>query len=464
MVCDPNQASEVLSATIQNTGTDDLQNYAVAMPFDSNTFNFALAAQGGSDLAVWDATTKSPVSFWLESYDAQIGKALLWVKTDHLAPQTSQSVLITAGAIPHCTAQSSNGYSVFPFFSDVHDVHNWTTENHLSLTDTVTTSPFIVQDREVIVSDGAYNSTPGLAEAANGDWVLTYRKGTGHVNVPLVILRRSQDKGKTWSPEVTYFDTSGPDPALVRTPDGDLILEFDKLDSNSVAGAAYSRSVDNGITWGPFTFFSQPVDKHFAFAPSFFGNGSVMYAASYGTSSFDTNDSPYFLQSVDDGHTWTDVSELRNPGDPGLNETTIMQVGGQSLLAMMRAADSVNTYGSFSTDLGQTWGPIIPYTQQVGVIQGPQLIQAGNALVLLGRESLQSTMPSNPFATTRQLVAFASFDGGQTFSYGTILDTYTGTTIDGGYSWRLLLPDGNIFRSITRTRTICGSLTLNLWW
>jgi len=435
----------VLAATIQNTGTDDLQNYVVAVPVDNDSFNFAVGARDGSDLAVWDANTKSPISFWLESYDSQIGKALLWVKTNHLAPQASQTVLITAGAIPHCAGQASDGYAVFPFFSDVHDVHNWTTENHLSLTDTVTTSPFTIQDRQVIESDGTYNADPGLAEAGNGDWVLTYRKGTDHVDVPLIILRRSQDKGKTWGPEVAYFDTSGPDPALARAPDGDLILVFDKPDLNNVTGAVYGRSVDNGLTWGPFTFFSQPADQIFGFVPAFFTNGSAMYAASYGTSTFDTNESPYFLQSTDDGNTWTKVSEMRKLGEPGLDETSVTQVGEQSLFAMMRADDSINTYGSFSADLGQTWGPVISYTRQVGVVQDPILISARNVLVLLGRQSLLSTTPSNPSATTRQLVAFTSDDGGHTFNYGTILDTYTGTTIDGGYSWPLLLSDGSVY-------------------
>ncbi len=64
-----------------------------------------------------------------------------------------------------------------------------------------------ITDRQVIESDGMYNSTPSVVEATNRTWVLTYLKGIGHVSSSIVIMRRSQDFGKTWGPEVQYFDT-----------------------------------------------------------------------------------------------------------------------------------------------------------------------------------------------------------------------------------------------------------------
>src|SRR6185312_11405129 len=106
--------------------------------------------------------------------------------------------------------------------------------------------------------------------------------------------------------------------------------------------------------------------------------------------------SPFFWQSTDDGITWTRVSELRNVGDPGVNETAVSQTGTSQLFAIMRADDSQQTYGRYSLDQGSTWGPILPYTAQLGVIQGPQLIQARDALLLLARESMPSSSFSNP--------------------------------------------------------------------
>src|SRR6185312_7666602 len=109
-----------------------------------------------------------------------------------------------------------NGYAVFPFFSDVTDAANWAPDNHINISGSTTTSPFTIQDRMTIESDGSYNSTPGVAQASNGDWVLAYRKGTSHTVTPSVVLRRSLDSGQTWGDEVPYFTTAGTDPSLVR--------------------------------------------------------------------------------------------------------------------------------------------------------------------------------------------------------------------------------------------------------
>ena len=220
---------------------------------------------------VWDATTLRPMPAWWESYDAAAGKALLWVKVPGLGPQASQSLLLTAGHATGCAASLFDGYSVFPFFSDVHDVSAWHATNQLKITDTVTVGPLTIGGRSVIQSDNYYNGFPGVAQAANGDFVLAYKKGTTHVDSPLVVLRRSSDAGTTWSPEVVYFDSSVPDPALLRTPLGALVMALGKADQSGRELAAYSRSTDNGLTWTPFTFFNDPATDTFSVAPSLVG-------------------------------------------------------------------------------------------------------------------------------------------------------------------------------------------------
>src|SRR4029077_9499356 len=125
---------------------------------------------------------------------------------------------------------------------------------------------------------------------------------------------------------------------------------------------------------------------------------------------------------------------------------SIAQVGSTGLFSIMRSDDSRSTYGSYSSDMGLTWGPLLSYTTQVGVIQLPQLIQAGSALILLGREvDGVPNQPGFPPGIAQQLVAFASYDGGQSFDYGTVLEDYTGLQIDGGYCWPLLMSDGRVF-------------------
>ena len=319
--------------TVQNSGQENLQDYAVAVALDRTNFDFGVPPRDGSDLAVWDAITHQALSDWLESYDAAAGKGLLWVKLPSIRAQASVSLWLTAGRVPGCSAPGFSGYAVFPFFSDVGDVLNWQATNALTVSNTVVEGPLTITKRSVIESDGTYNNTPAVVQAANGDFVLSYKKGPGHVSSPFVILRRSRDGGATWSPEEVYWDSSKPDPGLARTPLGDLLIAFVKADSSGDLGGAYSRSADNGFTWGP----------------------------------------------------------------------------------------------------------LISYTSQVGVLQDPEMIQAGAALILMGRDATAIPgVPGDRIGYPRQLVAFVSYDAGQTFGYGTVLDTYTGQTIDGGYSWPIL--------------------------
>ena len=437
--CSPDHAAEVRLVIVQNSGQENLQDYAVAVALNRTNFDFGVSSRNGSDLAVWDATTLQALPDWLESYDAAAGKALLWVKLPVLGAQASVSLWLTAGRVPGCSAPVFSGYTVFPFFSDVSDVLNWRATNALTVSNTVVEGPLSITKRSVIESDGTYNNTPAVVQAANGDFVLSYKKGPGHVNSPLVILRRSYDGGATWSPEEVYWDSSKPDPGLARTPLGELLIAFVKADSSGDVGGAYSRSADNGFTWGPFTFFDDPPTATYVVDP-LLNIGSTMYGAGYGFYAGGSGDAPSVWSSLDDGFTWSKLSELRGPEDPGLNETALAQTGPNTLFAMMRTDDGLDTFGRYSNDLGFTWGPLISYTSQVGVLQDPEMIQAGAALILLGRDAtaIPGVEPGNTIGYPRQLVAFVSYDAGQTFGYGTVLDTYTGQTIDGGYSWPIL--------------------------
>jgi hypothetical protein len=246
-------------------------------------------------------------------------------------------------------------------------------------------------------------------QAANGDFVLSYTKGSSHVSGPFVVARRSQDGGMSWSPEAVFFNTSIPDPVLARSPQGALLVGLGKLDQNGDEGGAYSRSTDNGLTWGPFTFFDQPVSDSIIVAP-LLNVGQTMYAAGYGPFAGGMGDTPSLWSSVDDGLSWTKLSQLRGPEDPGLNETAIAQTGPNSLFAVMRTDDGLDTFGRYSDDTGLTWGPLLSYTTQVGVLQAPQLIQAGSALLLLGRENIAipGVQPANTLGFPRQLVGFVS--------------------------------------------------------
>ena len=196
-----------------------------------------------------------------------------------------------------------------------------------------------------------------------------------------------------------YFDTSKPDPALAKTPSGDLFVSLVKRDSHGISGAAYSRSQDNGLTWGSFKFLSNPVDTTFAFGPSPVQDDSTMLGVAYGA------DGVSLWDSTDDGYTWMELSSIDQVQDAPINETAIAKVALSKFLAISRDLAITNTWGHLSNDSGATWGNQIDYTPQIGVLQAPQLLRLGKTLLLFGRQWDYEKLP-------HELVVFASYDGG----------------------------------------------------
>jgi hypothetical protein len=139
---------------VHNADTTDLHDYPVAIAFDTTNFDFNLPLQDGSNITVWNPKTGKQFASWLESYDPKIGKGLMWVKLPLLGQQSSQTIWLTGGAVSNCALPSNSGYQVFPFFSDVHDLQNWQPAKGPNLSDSVTVGPLVVDNRQVIESDG----------------------------------------------------------------------------------------------------------------------------------------------------------------------------------------------------------------------------------------------------------------------------------------------------------------------
>jgi hypothetical protein len=289
-----------------------------------------------------------------------------------------------------------------------------------------------ITDRRIIKNGsatGTYNQDPSVVETSNGDYLLSYNVGPGQT-VDYHILRRSHDRGATWTPEVDQWSATSPDPALGRAPQsGDELVSFANLTPAGLRGAAYARSQDKGYDWSGFTFFDDPASNTFA-VNMFLIDQLSMYTPSEDGDG--VHSSLWF--SGDDGYTWTKLSTINHPADATINETAIAKVGTTTIFAISRDNANTHTWGHFSVDMGFTWGNQIDYTPQVGTLQDPELLKIKKALLLFGR---------NPDAN--ELLVFASYDGGKTFTDRTVLDTYTGDAIDGGYSWALLRRDGKIF-------------------
>lgn len=270
-------------------------------------------------------------------------------------------------------------------------------------------------------------TTPGVTIVPNGDFLVAYNRDfVGGQSYHA--LRRSLDRGSHWEPEVLQWNASTLDPTLWITPGHRLFIEFGKKNTASMSGAAWSNSDDSGYTWGSFSWFDSPVNATY-FVTNFLNIHRDVYGAGYQPYSRGdgTTDANLWL-SEDDATSWRKISTLRQPADASINETAISRRGKSGLFAISRSGDEKHTYVHISRDMGRTWSSQFDYTSQVGVLDDPNLLQIGNVLVLVGRNTSSS-----------QLVAFFSCDEGLTFGSRLVLDSYVGG-IDGiAYSALVLL-------------------------
>ena len=81
----------------------------------------------------------------------------------------------------------------------------------------------------IIREKGRHFAFPGVAELANGDLVVVAREGDAHVCPHgRIVMARSTDGGKTWSPRETVYETPSDerDPAVICLKDGTVVLSF----------------------------------------------------------------------------------------------------------------------------------------------------------------------------------------------------------------------------------------------
>lgn len=275
-----------------------------------------------------------------------------------------------------------------------------------------------------ITADGAYNgAVVTLAKSSNNAFFLSYYKGTTHTNITGIGRKTSID-GVNWSVEVVDGGTTFG--GYVRTtPARNLSASADPVTTEG-----YNRSTDGGLTWSAFTPLPAGTTP---FVTLGFNVGTDMYTTNYGQpSGIGTGDTAWLWKSSNDGVTWTRISEIRQAGDPPINETGICYLGGSKIMSVSRN-DSGGTYVHFSNDMGLTWGASQDYTLQLGNLHLPQIMNLGSTLLLVARQF-----------NLNKLNMYLSFDAGKTFTLAATLNTYTGNANDGGYSWPIKLDDHRV--------------------
>jgi Neuraminidase (sialidase) len=118
----------------------------------------------------------------------------------------------------------------------------------------------------IVCSDAGtsgYEGFPDVCRTQSGELLCVLYAGYGHASPPneqlprggRIVLCRSSDDGKTWSPATIVVDTpvDDRDPSIVALPDGDLLVVFfGDVDINCGSewrGMHSVRSTDGGKTW-----------------------------------------------------------------------------------------------------------------------------------------------------------------------------------------------------------------------
>lgn len=319
---------------------------------------------------------------------------------------------------------------------------------------------------------------PGIVALPNGDLVAVADRRLEHNgDLPAkidVIVRRSTDKGKTWSDaiEVVNHDEGGGygDPAIGTAPDGSLIIVMthgNGLWHSTPDNHAYiyvSRSTDGGFTWSkpkditPVIFdpaatadSKSPVAiKGLPHPESAVGPVKCItgFAASGGMANvtlpggkkaiafafMGRTDTPrrgfmslWDVYSMDGENWWTVKTDI----DPNADESKLVQCADGSLLQSVRNRDQGHRKFARSTDGGVTWTTSTPNM----TLNEPAC--NGDILRLPGGELIHS-IPDSP-KNREKVSLYVSRDNGETWSK--LIELTPGGS---AYSAMTLLPDGTL--------------------
>lgn len=157
-----------------------------------------------------------------------------------------------------------------------------------------------------ITTYGDRDSNPYIAEADNGDLLVTYGSTMGYPWGWKTYLTRSTDGGDSWSTPVLIEPYCSGDPCILKASDGTLYLSLHRLSGTSKTKVR--RSTDNGYTWTLVeTISNHPYVLH-SVMREYDGNLFMIC-----DSRQDVNPNPsnlYFYKSTDDGDTWVEQSSI----------------------------------------------------------------------------------------------------------------------------------------------------------
>lgn len=238
------------------------------------------------------------------------------------------------------------------------------------------------------LSESRYYLTNHLMQNNTNADVITsvFSDGVNHIfdDTKKVSVRKSTDKGRTWSSKTTAFDPAGGegvgDPAAGRGSDDRIHVIADSHTSYSIGGTHklyYGYSDDDGDTWSSFTNITAilPADSLATwrcYSNIIENNGRLMCPIYKVTDEgVFTNSAIYLLYSDDNGSTWGYKTIRASTTTPFLNESEIIALSSTALLVITRNETTGEWTQFISSDNGDTW------TNQGDLTFGETLTLAG---------------------------------------------------------------------------------------
>lgn len=291
---------------------------------------------------------------------------------------------------------------------------------------------------------------PSIITALNGDIVTTIDervpscgdlKWSNDINI---VMRRSEDNGKSWSKIETIVDypigESASDPSMILDKTtGEIFLFFNYMNLDTEKDVYYLKMIsskDNGKSWSePIDITSQitkPEWKNdFKFITS--GRGIQTRSGALIHTLVNLENGLHLFKSIDHGKTWSLIDTPIQPAD----ESKVMELNDGSLMVNSRVNKLGARYVHASTDSGNTWASKID-TQLTDPACNASLIRY--SLKSQGSDKDRLIFSNlNSKDSRENLTVRISYDEGKTWSKGKTI--YAGKS---AYSSMTVLENGDI--------------------
>ena len=259
-----------------------------------------------------------------------------------------------------------------------------------------------------------------------------------------LLVKRSSDFGKTWSPQSIVHEEGGGAKVTIGNPcpvvdQSTGFIWMSMCRDNKKVFITHSK--DDGQTWSkPKDISAVATQPNWTWVATGPGNGIQLTRGKHagrlvmpcdhrrgGRNSYNTNGHSHSLYSDDHGKTW----KMGQPTDPGMNECAVVELSDGRLMMNMRSYRGNNRRAvATSRDGGETWGHSIDNPTLIEPVCQASFIRFDGSRLLF----------SNPAGKSRnKMTVRLSRDEGKTWPVKRLLNAGP-----AAYSNLAVLPDDSI--------------------